>query len=75
MRDHDGNVSETIKLIAEDNSSTCICEIQMISGSSCLTCDFNCFIFRLLSGRGHDLRNCHSRPSAVVRDDEAIEIW
>ena len=50
---HDGNVSETIKLIAEDKRSTWICEIDMISGSSCLTCDFNCFIFGLLSGRGH----------------------
>ena len=51
--DHDGNVSETIKLIAEDKRSTWICEIDMISGSTCLTCDFNCFIMRLLSGRGH----------------------
>ena len=36
--DHDGNVSETIKLIAEDKRSTWICEIGMISGWSCLTC-------------------------------------
>ena len=49
--DHDGNVSETIKLIAEDKRSTWICEIDMISGSSCLTCDFKCFTFRLLTGR------------------------
>ena len=51
--DHDGNVSETIKLIAEDKRSTWICEIDMILGSSCLTCDFNCFIFRLLTGHEH----------------------
>ena len=41
------------KLMAEYKRSTWTCEIDMISGSSCLTCGFNSFIFRLLSGRGH----------------------
>ena len=40
----------------------------MISGSSCLTCDFDCFIFRLLSGVDIILRNYHSR-SSVVNDE------
>ena len=51
--DHDGNARQWITLITEDKRNTWICEIDMISGSSCLTCDFNCFNFRLLSGRGH----------------------
>ena len=72
--DHDGDVSETIKLIAQDKRCTWICEVDMISGTSCLTCDFNRFVFGLLSGRGHLLRNYYSRSSAV-RNDEAIELW
>ena len=51
MGEDDGNAGETIKLTAEDKRSTRICEINRISGSSCFTCDFNCFIFRLLTGR------------------------
>ena len=42
--DHDGNVSETMKLIAKDKRSTWICAIDMIPGSLCLTCEFNYFI-------------------------------
>ena len=37
--DHDGNGNETTKLIAENKRSTWICEIDTISGSSCLTCN------------------------------------
>ena len=44
---------ETIKLIAEDKRSTWICEIDMILGPSCLTCDFKCCTFRLLTGGEH----------------------
>ena len=33
-----------LKLIAEDKRSTWICEIDMISGSSCLTCNLNCVL-------------------------------
>ena len=62
--DNDGNVSETIKLIAEDKRSTWTCEIDMIPGSSCLTCDFNCFIFRLLSGREHHFQKL---PQSLFR--------
>ena len=81
MGDHDGNVSETIKLIAEDKRSTWIREIDMISGSSCLTCDFNCFTLGCCQDVSIILRNYHS-CSSVVRGDEAIktlaeteEIW
>ena len=74
MEDNDSNVSEPIKLIAENKGSTWVCEIDMISGSACSHVRLEMLNF-CLGCQDADiiLRKYYSLSSSVVRDDVSNE--
>ena len=73
MEDNDSNVSEPIKLIAENKGSTWVCEIGMISGSACSHVRLEMLNFCLGCQDADIILRKYYSLSSVVRDDVSNE--